>query len=135
MHALYDLKSQLIEELEGIAKKGEVNSSNLEVIDKLAYATKNLCKVIEACEDEEYSNRMSRRSYADGMGGNSGRRSYDNGGSYRRGRDSMGRFTSRGRSWSEGPDEETMQKLEDLKESSDENTRRVIDRALQELRS
>lgn len=133
MHKIKELKEELLDELEGFAGKSKTKD-DLVCIKYLASACDHLCNIVMGAEEEEYS-RMSRRSYADGMGGSSGRRSYDGGGSYRRGRDSMGRYTSRGRSWSEGPDEETMQKLEDLKETADENTRRVIDRALQELRS
>lgn len=69
MHDLKNLKKMLIEELEEFGKTGSINKASLETIDKLAHATKNLAKVIEACEEEEYSNRMGRsyadRSYAD----------------------------------------------------------------------
>ena len=125
MHALYDLKEKLMEELEGIAKKGELTKSSLETIDTLAHAIKNLCKVIESCEeDEEYSHRMSRRSY----------RSYDDGGGSGR-RDPMSsRYAvERGRAWSE-QDQRMIRKLEELKNSADENGRLVIDKALEELR-
>lgn len=118
MHALYDLKGQLIEELEKIAKKGELNSASLDVIDTLAHATKNLCKIIESCEDEEYSNRISRRSYAD--------RSYEDGMSRRR--DSMGRYA---RSYAD----DAMHKLEEMMETAtDEHTRRAIQQALKTIR-
>lgn len=125
MHALYDLKAQLIEELEKIAKKGELNSASLEVVDTLAHATKNLCKVIESCEDEEYSQRMSRRSYADG--------------SYRDGsygmssrRDGMGRYAvERGRAYGD----DATHKLEEMMETAtDEHTRRAIQQALKTIR-
>lgn len=65
MHELYELRDKLCDELKNYGTK-EVTASNLEVIDKLAHATKNLDKVIEAYEEEgEYSSR----SYPDGMGG------------------------------------------------------------------
>jgi len=65
MHELYELKEKLCDELKNYGTK-EVTASNLEVIDKLTHATKNLDKVIEAYEEEgEYSSR----SYPDGMGG------------------------------------------------------------------
>lgn len=121
MHALYDLKTQLIEELEKIAKKGELNSASLEVIDTLAHACKNVCKILEVCEDEEYSNRMSRRSYADGS-----YRSYDDGISRRR--DSMGRYA---RSYAD----DATHKLEEMMETAtDEHTRRAIQQALKTIR-
>ncbi len=137
MHALYELKKQLMEELEGFAKKGEINASSLAMIDTLAHATKNLCKVIEASEEEEYSNRMSRRSYANGMSG----RSYEGGmsgymgeeGSERR--DGRGRFAvERGRAWADGPSEDAIRKLEELKGTGDDYTRRVVGQVLRELR-
>lgn len=64
MHDLKNLKKMLIEELEEFGKTGSINKASLETIDKLAHATKNLAKVIECCEEEEYSHRMGR-SYAD----------------------------------------------------------------------
>lgn len=76
----------------------------LDVIDKLAHAGKNVCKIIEACEEEQYSEAMGGGSYRSmphfrmvGSYANDG--SY---GSYARGRgagarrDSMGRYTSAG---------------------------------------
>lgn len=129
MHKIMQLKEELLEELKEYAGRKKTKD-DLVCIKYLASSCDHLCNIVKDAEEEEDYGPMSRRSYE-----SSGRRSYDSGGSYRRGRDSMGRYTSRGRSWSEGPDEETMQKLEILKETADENTRRVIDRALQELRS
>ncbi len=120
MHALYDLKSQLVEELEKIGKKGELNSAALQMVDTLAHAAKNVCKVIEACEDEEYSSRMSRRSY----------RSYDDGMSGRR--DGMGRFAvERGRAYGGGEEEDLERMMQNAK---DERTRRALQTALQTIR-
>ena len=117
MHALYDLKTKLVEELEKYGKR-DLDRSSLETVDTLAHAAKNVCKVIEACEDEEYSERMSRRSYA--YGGMSSRR-----------RDGMDRFSAeRGRSYSD----DSIHKLEDLMETSDERTRRAIQQAIQTIR-
>ena len=120
MHALYDLKSQLIDELEKIGKKGELNSASLEMVDTLAHACKNICKIIEACEDEEYSSRMSRRSY----------RSYDDGMSRRR--DPMDRYgVERGRAYSSGEAEDLERMMQNAK---DEHTRRALQQALQTIR-
>lgn len=76
MHELYELKDKLCEELEEYGSK-EMTAGSLEVIDKLAHAIKNLDKIIEAYEEEEYSSR----------GGMSGEGSYEGsyGGSYARG--------------------------------------------------
>jgi len=111
MHDLYKLKETLVKELEDYGKSGDLSKSALDDIDKLAHAAKNVTKVIEACEEEEYSRAggMSRRGgysyYRDGRsyddGGMSGRYSrdgyyYDDGGmSTRRGRAANGRFVSR----------------------------------------
>lgn len=64
MHELYELKEKLCDELKDYGAK-EVTASNLEVIDKLAHATKNIDKIIEGYEGDGYSGRM----YPDGMGG------------------------------------------------------------------
>ena len=52
MNELRDLKSSLIDELKEYSRK-EITSGNLEIIDKLAHAVKNLCKVID--DDDGYS--------------------------------------------------------------------------------
>lgn len=116
MHELYNLKEDLVKELENLGKQG-VSKSNIEMIDKLAHAAKNVGKVIECCEDEKYSNRgYSRRmSYADGRSYADGSYAYPEenyvrpDGSYsRRGRsrDSMGRYSGDG-----GVDEHTKEEL------------------------
>lgn len=90
MHELYELKEKLCEELEEYGRKGELSTGSLEVVDKLANTIKNLCKIIEAYEDDEYSSRYE--SYEDGMGGSyarggrrGGRRGANQYGSYARG--------------------------------------------------
>lgn len=104
MHKLYELKETLIKELERYADNQTLDLQTLDVIDKLAHAGKNVCKIIEACEEEQYSEAMGGGSYRSmphfRMAG-----SYANDssyGSYARGRgagarrDSMGRYTSAG---------------------------------------
>lgn len=116
MHELYKLKDDLVKELENLGKQG-ISKSNIEMVDKLAHAAKNVGKVIECCEDEKYSNRgYSRRmSYADGRSYADGSYAYPEedfvrpDGSYsRRGRsrDAMGRYSGDG-----GVDEHTKQEL------------------------
>ena len=116
MHELYNLKEDLVKELENLGKQG-VSKSNIEMIDKLAHAAKNVAKVIECSEDENYSNRgYSRRmSYADGRSYADGSYAYPEenyvrpDGSYsRRGRsrDAMGRYSGDG-----GVDEHTKEEL------------------------
>lgn len=106
MHKLYKLKDSIVKELESYGDQG-VTRANLEDIDKLAHAGKNVAKIIECCEEEEYSNAMGRsydmgRSYAEDGRGDFVRPdgSYRDGSmSYARGRgagarrDSMGRYS------------------------------------------
>lgn len=94
---LYELKTKLVKELADCSKD-EISANNLNVIDTLAHATKNICKIMESMDEEEsgYSNRRMPPIY---------RNSYDerewDGAMYdHRGRgtgarrDSMGRYSS-----------------------------------------
>lgn len=79
MHAIYDLKETLCRELEEYGQKDKLDVGDLDIVDKLAHATKNLDKIIECFEEEEYSGRSyGNRSYRNN-------RSYTNGTSYSRG--------------------------------------------------
>jgi hypothetical protein len=93
MHDLYKLKDMLLEELKSYGQGKELSTGSLEMVDKLAHTVKNLCKICESAEEEEEYSR------ADGRGGSYRMRgSYaDEGGSYRRRRDSMGRYSGDGR--------------------------------------
>ena len=85
MKELYELKEKLCKELEEYGHK-DMSAGSLDVIDKLAHSIKNIDKIIECYEDEEYSGSYRRsndgdyamdydkRSYARRRGG---RRSYD----------------------------------------------------------
>ena len=90
MHKLYELKEMLCDELEEYGSKGKLDVGSLDVVDKLAHAVKNIDKIIEAYEGDEYSNAMT------------GGRGNAMGGSYARGRrgnvrrDSMGRYSREG---------------------------------------
>lgn len=112
MHKVYELKEMLCDELEAYGDKDKLDMGSLEIVDKLAHAIKNLDKIIESYEEEEYSSRMSYdggsyendgMSYARNRGGRYSRErgSYARGGNGRgRGsnarRDSMGRYSSHG---------------------------------------
>ena len=99
MHGIYKLKEEVIRELEEFGTRGEFSRNELPTIDMLAHTAKNLCKVIEMCED------MTGYSYGSRYYGNdySGRRRYSMAStpdyynppySMARGRDSMGRYSS-----------------------------------------
>ena len=133
MHKLYDLKEMLCKELEEFGSRDKLSPGSLETIDKLAHAAKNVGKIIEMCEDEEYSkgggmsNRSYRGSYGDG--GYSSRRYsmdgyyYDDGGmSNRRGRAANGRFVSRDGS------EMARRLREMMNEATDDGVRQEIQR-------
>ena len=111
MHALYELRDMLCKELEDYGKKGELSAGALDIVDKLAHTIKNLDKIIDVCESEDYSNCGSY-GYRDGT-------------SYARRRDSRGRYSSEGYSrhsiadklrnlMREVPDERTRQELQSL---------------------
>ena len=88
MHELYELKEKLLRELEEYGSK-EMSAGSLNTIDTLAHAIKNLCKVIEAMEEDGGSSRRSyRSSYTRERQGGSSRNSYA--------RDRMGRYTREG---------------------------------------
>ena len=57
MHDLYKLKDNLVKELEELGKQ-DLSKSTLDTVDKLAHAAKNVAKVIECCEKDEYSMAM-----------------------------------------------------------------------------
>lgn len=80
MHAIYELKEKLCDELEEYGSK-KLDAGTLDVVDKLAHTIKNLDKIIESYEDE-YSG-----AYGDDM-------NYE-GGSYARGEQGGNRYSSR----------------------------------------
>lgn len=93
MQNMEDLKDMLCDELDEIAKKGEVSIGDLEAIEKLTTSIKNIDKIIMA---DRYS-RDSGRSYEgrsyegrsyDGRGYENGNsdNGYNDSGSYARGR-------------------------------------------------
>ena len=113
MHKLIDYICDELKELERKAEKnGSLSMSEIQYMDTLAHAKKNLLtgEAMMEAEDGE-SGRYSMPHYG----------SYNYGGSYRRGRDSMGRYTSRrGYSYDDGMIEE----LRSLMESApDERTK------------
>ena len=117
MHELYELKDMLCKELEEIGGKGELTAGNLETVDTLAHALKNLNKIIESKEEEDgYSSRYYDGSY---------NRSYARGRTNAR-RDSMGRYSRDGYSRATGDMADRMRSL--AAEAPDETTRREMER-------
>lgn len=92
MKELYELKDNLCKELKEYSRKGKLNSTDLEYVDKLTHSIKNLDKVIENY-DMDYSNRnySMRSGYSNERGNNYSMRGDYSGRGARR--DSMGRYS------------------------------------------
>lgn len=112
MHGIHELKKKIIEELEEYGIKNEIKDSELPTIDILAHTAKNLCKIIEMCEDntgysygDKYYGRMNDMNY---------RRSYGHGDlmSYGRTRERYNKYDDGGYS---GGDNWLIDMLEDIK--------------------
>ncbi|MBO7625739.1 MAG: hypothetical protein J6S82_10635 [Bacteroidales bacterium] len=155
MHELYELKEKLMNELNQYSSE-ELSAGSLEVIDKLTHAIKNICKIIEAAEDEEeYSMRGGQgggnysREYRysrEGRGGSryayeGGQGSGNRGGSYARGRnarrDSMGRY-SRESGYSrtdgmEGLVDEIRSMMQELPQNVQQDAQRLVQKLEQEM--
>lgn len=145
MHKLYELKQMLCDELEEYGSKDKLDVGGLEIVDKLAHAVKNLDKIIESYEEEEYSMEGRGGSYAYAQGGNMGGGNMggqSNRGSYARGRgrnarrDSMGRY-SRNRYSREGYSMAAEDVIEEVRgmmqEAPDDRTRREYEKIIQKL--
>lgn len=121
MKYLHELKEKLCKELDEIARKPEMGAGDLEIIHKLTDTIKNVDK-IGLLEEGDYSQAYNGR-------GNGG---YDRGNSYRRGRDSMGRFTRR-YSRDDGSSY-LVDQLEDLMDQADsEQVKKAIRRAMEQI--
>ena len=124
MKDLYELKEMLCDELKEYGKKGDLTAGSLDVVDKLSHTIKNLDKIIEKYEEDEYSwnygGSYDDRSYARGG-------SYRMGGSYARGRGSYAKRDSRGRYSREGGYSRHGDMIEELRElmqeAPDDHTR------------
>ena len=139
MDALYDLKDKLCQELEEYGDK-ELSAGSLSTIDSLAHTIKNLDKIIEKYEEDNYSGAYYDGSYDDGnmnrnMDGTSRRyamRRYSGARGDGRGRgrnarrDSMGRYSSDGKMMA--------QELRELMEDApDERIKMEMQRLIQKV--
>lgn len=113
MHKLYELKEFLVDELEKRADKKDMSPAELELVDKLAHAAKNVCRIIEYCDEggysEDYRPMVNRGGGSYAMRGGSFQ-------SYGRGRnaarDSRGRYSSEDRYYRSADD--IRNRLQDL---------------------
>lgn len=147
MHDLYRLKENLVKELEELGNQ-DLSKGTLDTVDKLAHAAKNIAKVIECCEEEEYSNAMGYSRRGGYSSGYSRRNSYANDGSdnfvrpdgsyrdggmsYARGRGAGARRDSMGR-YSRAEDETVMQLEQLMDTAQDEHTRKEIKKILDRM--
>lgn len=149
MHELYELKEKLMKELEEYGSQ-EMSAGSLEVIDKLSHAIKNICKIIEAAEEEGYSEEGGRyrNSYEGGGGGRyysyeggqgGGGSSYARrGGGRGRGRnarrDSMGRYSSEmGYSRAEDDMDSMIEELRGMMQELPQEKQREVQKFIQKI--
>lgn len=137
MHKLIEYICDELDELERKAdKNGNLTMTEVQYMDTLAHAKKNLLKAEEMSEDKEYNMNMGGDSYAYARGDNrsDGRRSNR---SYARGRnnarrDSMGRY-SREDGYSMDNDE-VVEEIRGLMQSApDEYTRKELEKLTHKL--
>lgn len=132
MEYMHELKDKLCDELEEIARKGELGAGDLDIVHKLTDTIKNICK-IDMLDDGGYSRD------GDWMA----RGTYDRGHSYRgRKRDSMGRYSREGRmmprrdgrmySMAEAK-EELVDQIEDMMEGANQREKEILRRAMDQL--
>ena len=116
MEMMHKLKKKLCKQLEGYADVQNFGGKALEDVANLVKTIKNLDLILGMAEESQGG--ASQRGYSMG--------SYDDA-SYRRGRDSMGRYVSRedgpsmrGGSYHDGGDEETRRAIQEIKRKLDE---------------
>ena len=136
MKSYEKIKEMLCEELETIAKKGELTAGSLDTVDKLTHAIKSIETIIAMNEyNDGYSNRGS---YDGNMNGNSYARRYtrdgsmDGGNSYARygnvRRDRMGRYSR-----DEANDEIISRLHEVMEEAQNEQTKQEIRKLINKM--
>ena len=127
---MHELKEKLCEELEEIARKGDLGAGDLEIVHKLTDTIKNIDKIEMLEEDDGYSRAGNWEADMRGT--------YARGSSYRgRKRDSMGRYSRDGRigGYSRHDSKEAMmeQAREMMEDATNEREREAIRRFMTEL--
>lgn len=132
MEYMDKLKDKLCEELDEIARKGELGAGDLEIIHKLTGTIKNLDKI-----------GMLEDGYSQAGDWEIEGRAYNRGNSYaRRKRDSMGRYSRDGRAMRYRDDrmysraeakEDIMDQIEDMMGDANEKEKAILRRAMTEL--
>lgn len=129
MEYMHELKDKLCDELEEIARKGELGAGDLEIIHKLTDTIKNIDKIEMMKEDGGYSQVGDWE--IDG-------RAYNRGNSYRgRKRDSMGRYSRDGYSRDDRYSRDGDRMMEEMESLLDragsEKERQAIRRCMQQM--
>lgn len=124
MHKLEELREMLMKELEECTKKG-LSSNSLDIIDKLTHSIKSIDTIMAMGDYSQDSGNSYRRSY-------------------RRGRDSMGRYTEdrsgryrdyRDDGYSGDEYTELYETLRSLQQNTrDEGARKMVENWLKEMR-
>lgn len=99
MHKLYELKENLMRELESYADKGSLRKEDVEAIKYISSGIDHICNIVEREEDGYSENRggsYARGSYARGGYNGTYRGSYARGRGSNARRDSMGRYSGDG---------------------------------------
>lgn len=146
-----DGKMLLCKEMDEIIEKGKLTAGDLEMLHKLSDTHKNLLKIemLEAEDEDGYSERGRRRDsmgrysrddgmdYSRGHGGNWEAQGSYNGHSYDEGGSSYanrGQHYVRGHYSREDGKEHMMRTFGELMDGADPEQRRIIQRAMDELR-
>ena len=122
MQKLHDLKRKLMKELYEYADRPSLSHDDVATVKNLISGVNKICEYMDAEEDKEYSNRMSRDSY-----------------STRKKRDSMGRYSrdeySRdySRDYGYSRDGEFMNELHELAERAPEHQKHELMRMIDKL--
>lgn len=134
MHKLMEFICDELEELERKAEKeGKLSMQEVQYMDTLAHAKKNLLKADEMWEDSEYS-MAGDRSYARDGRMNRGGMSYARGRNARR--DSMGRYSRRGNSYGDysmAEDDFKMELQDLMQDAPNEQIKMKLQRMMTEM--
>lgn len=126
--AMYDLRNMLCDELDELARKGELGAGDLEIAHKLTDTIKNIDK-IEMMEDDKYSRDedYSRRYSRDGDWKSGVRGAYDRDMSNAR----RGTHYVRGHYSRDGGIDSMKRQLQEMLDNADdESIRRAIQRCM-----
>ena len=121
--AMYELRNMLCEELDELARKGDLGAGDLEIAHKLTDTIKNIDK-IEMLEDDGYSRRRYSR---DGDWEADMRGTYGKGNSYAR----RGTHYVRGHYSRDGARDDMKRQLQEMLDNADdESIRKAIQRCM-----